>query len=56
MIKERKLDDFIVFYGESYNERELAPLIALADVCVSPGNVGLTAIHALTYGTPVINS
>lgn len=25
-----------------------------ADVCVSPGNVGLTAIHSLTYGCPVI--
>ena len=24
-----------------------------ADICVSPGNVGLTAIHSLTYGTPV---
>lgn len=22
-------------------------------MCVSPGNVGLTAIHSLTYGTPV---
>ena len=23
-------------------------------MCVSPGNVGLTAIHSLTYGTPVL--
>ena len=26
----------------------------LADCCVSPGNVGLTAIHSLSLGTPVI--
>ena len=25
-----------------------------ASVCVSPGNVGLTAIHALSFGCPVI--
>ena len=23
-------------------------------LCVSPGNIGLTAIHSLTYGTPAI--
>jgi len=55
MLSESKnLQDYIVFYGETYNETELAPLIALSDVCVSPGEVGLTAIHSLTYGTPII--
>ena len=28
-------------------------MIYLSDLCVSPGNVGLTAIHALSYGTGV---
>ncbi len=23
-------------------------------ICISPGNVGLTAMHSLVYGTPVI--
>jgi glycosyltransferase involved in cell wall biosynthesis len=32
----------------------LAPLISLADICVAPGEVGLTAMHSLVYGTPVI--
>lgn len=42
------------FYGATYDEKELSELIFNADLCVSPGNVGLTAIHALTYGCPVI--
>ena len=25
-----------------------------ADLCVSPGNVGLTAMHSMVFGTPVI--
>ena len=41
------------FYGACYLEEELGRLIANADLCVSPGNVGLTAMHALGYGTPV---
>ena len=42
------------FAGPVYAESELCPLIAAADLCVSPGPVGLTAMHALIYGTPVI--
>lgn len=42
------------FYGECYEEEELANLIYNADICVSPGNVGLTVIHCFSYGTPVI--
>jgi glycosyltransferase involved in cell wall biosynthesis len=46
----------IWFYGASYNETEIGNLIFNADICVSPGNVGLTAMHALVYGTPVITN
>lgn len=42
------------FYGACYDEELNAQLLASADICVSPGNVGLTAIHSLMYGTPVI--
>ena len=41
------------FYGETYKEEEIAELLFNATLCVSPGNVGLTAIHSLSYGTPV---
>lgn len=44
----------IHFYGACYEERLLAQLIYHSAVTVSPGKVGLTAMHSLMYGTPVI--
>lgn len=46
--------DRIWFYGDCYDEDMIATLFKSATVCVSPGNVGLTAMHALSYGVPVI--
>lgn len=51
---DKELVERIWFYGASYNEHENAELLYNADLCISPGNVGLTAIHSLMYGTPVI--
>lgn len=48
-------NDFIHFYGECYDEQIIAELYSSALCCVSPGNVGLTAIHAMSYGCPVIS-
>lgn len=53
-VKERKLQDRIWFYGACYDEKQIAELLYNADVCVSPGNIGLTAMHSLVYGCPVI--
>ena len=44
----------VKFYGECYEEQVLARLIMAANVTVAPGAVGLTAMHSLAYGTPVI--
>ena len=54
-LKEKAKDysDYIYFYGSCYDEEMIGYLIANADLCVSPGNVGLTAIHSLSFGTPV---
>lgn len=49
-----KLESSVWFFGPCYDEAKIAELIFNADICLSPGNVGLTSIHALTYGTPVI--
>jgi glycosyltransferase involved in cell wall biosynthesis len=51
--KQEKIND-IWFYGSSYNEDEIGNLVYNATICVSPGNVGLTAMHTMVYGTPVI--
>lgn len=45
--------DRVWFYGACYDESILGELIYNADLCVAPGNVGLTAMHSMTYGTPV---
>lgn len=52
--KEYGLEQNVWFYGSCYDEAILSILLYNADMCVSPGNVGLTAIHSMTYGTPVI--
>ena len=41
-------------YGACYSEEILGELIYNSSVCVSPGNIGLTAMHSLVYGTPII--
>lgn len=43
------------FYGPSYNETELSSLVYNADLCVAPGNIGLTAMHAMVYGCPCVS-
>jgi glycosyltransferase involved in cell wall biosynthesis len=42
------------FYGACYDEAVLSALIAASNATVAPGMVGLTAMHSLAYGTPVI--
>ena len=42
------------FLGAIYDEDRLARLFVGARAVVSPGKVGLLAIHALAYGAPVI--
>lgn len=44
----------VYFYGPCYDEHKLSELIMSANVTVAPGQIGLTAIHSLGYGTPVI--
>jgi glycosyltransferase involved in cell wall biosynthesis len=52
--KELRIDYNIWFYGPCYDEKELSVMIYSADLCVSPGNVGLTAMHSMVFGTPVL--
>jgi colanic acid biosynthesis glycosyl transferase WcaI len=54
LVKAKNLDDFVEFKGAIYDDSILSSLIYDSDICVSPGEVGLTAIHAMSFGTPVI--
>lgn len=53
-VQEKGLEEFVWFYGPAYEEEITSKLLFNADVCVAPGTVGLTAIHSLSYGTPVV--
>lgn len=53
MTMSNDLSGQVHFFGECYDESLLGRLIANADIVVSPGNVGLLAIHSMLYGTPV---
>jgi len=46
-------EKWLHFVGACYSEEEIGRYLTVSDLCVSPGNVGLTAIHSLSYGTPV---
>lgn len=52
--KELGITEQVWFYGACYDEATNANLIYNADLCVVPGDVGLTAIHSMMFGTPVI--
>ena len=54
MASQKGLSKQVWTYGPCYEEEKLGELFSNATICISPGNVGLTAIHALTYGCPVI--
>lgn len=52
---ELNLSNNVWFYGATYDEKELSQLLYDADLCVAPGNIGLTAMHAMVYGCPCIS-
>jgi glycosyltransferase involved in cell wall biosynthesis len=54
-VEKRGLSNQVWFYGASYDERKNAELIFNADLCVAPGNIGLTAMHAMMFGCPCMS-
>ena len=54
LVREKGLTQQVWMYGPSFDEKVNSELLYNADVCVAPGTIGLTAIHALSYGTPCI--
>lgn len=55
LVKECGLENQVWFYGSCYDEKINAELIYNADLCVAPGNIGLTAMHTMVFGTPCIS-
>ena len=51
-----KLKDFVYIHGSCYDEEVLATMMCAADLAVLPGYVGLSAMHYMAYGLPVLTS
>ncbi len=54
LTKKLGLENQVWFYGACYDEKVLGEMIYNADLCVAPGNIGLTSMHTLVFGTPAI--
>ena len=54
LTEELSLTDRVWFYGPCYDECVLGNLIYNSDICIAPGNIGLTAMHCMVFGTPAI--
>lgn len=46
--------DTLWLYGSLYDEVMISDFLYNADLVVSPGSMGLAAMHALTFGCPII--
>lgn len=55
LVNSKVLSENVWFYGATYDEMELSNLLYNADLCVAPGNIGLTAMHAMVYGCPCLS-
>ena len=51
----KALDVRVHFAGACYDEAKLGPMIMACNVTVSPGKTGLTAVHSIGYGVPVVS-
>jgi len=50
------ISDQVYFYGACYDEILLCKFFVNSLALVFPGPIGLSAIHSLTYGVPVITN
>ena len=51
---EEGVEQRVHFEGSAYDESTIARYFAVSDLCVIPSGAGLTVMHALGYGTPVV--
>lgn len=54
LVFQRGLTSHVRFLGRVYREDDLAPWFLSSQLLVHPGAIGLTVLHALAYGVPVV--
>lgn len=56
LAKDKKIRDKAHFLGASYDEAFIGLVFKASDLCVIPSGAGLTIMHSMVYGTPVLLS
>ncbi|APQ18035.1 glycosyltransferase [Maribacter hydrothermalis] len=54
LVSNLNLGEQFRFVGGIYDEKYVHQYFKIADLLVSPGNVGLNCIHSMAYGVPVL--
>jgi glycosyltransferase involved in cell wall biosynthesis len=54
LAQELRLTGFVHFLGATYDESRLGLVLSASDLAVVPSGAGLSVMHALGYGTPVL--
>ncbi len=54
LAQELELTKLVHFLGASYDESRLGLVLSASDLAVVPSGAGLSVMHALGYGTPVL--
>ena len=52
--RSKDIVDHVHFLGACYDEQFLGLVYSASDLCVVPSGAGLTVMHAMAYGTPVL--
>lgn len=56
LVNELNLTSHVIFYGACHDESVLSRLYNASDISVVMGKVGLSAMHSLAYGIPMITN
>lgn len=54
LVKDYGLQNYVEFKGKIYDEKKLAPYFMKSVCLIHPSSIGLSLIHAFSYGLPVI--
>ena len=54
MVQSAGLEKYVIFAGEIYEQKKIAPWFLTSELFIHPSSIGLSLLHAFGYGLPVI--